>query len=208
MINLETERRQTVLVCPGFHPAALTEACLRSLHTVELATDQWLVFPAERYPVYSGGHVLRFLHEQTGGRSPQAWLNQSVIFLGFSAGAVGAIAAAWGFHGLGGTVRAVFAVDGWGVPLGGPFPVHRLSHDRFTDWSAALLGSGGDRFYADPPVAHLDLWRSPHTAVGQWLEAQTGYTQPTTAAMFLQTWLSRYQSPSLDGGSAPRIANC
>ncbi len=202
MINPKSEQayrskgageRPIVVVCPGFHPPELTEALVRSLHTAADSPAQWLVFPTERYPAYSGGHLLRFLHEQTARRSPDAWLDQSVIFLGFSAGVVGAIAAAWGFHSLGGHVAALFALDGWGVPLTGPFPIHRLSHDRFTDWSSALLGAGGDRFYAEPPVSHLDLWRSPQTVSGQWLHNQTGETHTTTAAIFLQTWLSRYQ---------------
>jgi len=44
-----------------------------------------------------------------------------------------------------------------GVPLVGNFPIHRLSHDYFTHWSSAVLGSGNDSFYADPPVEHLEM---------------------------------------------------
>ena len=57
-------------------------------------------------------------------------------------------------------MKALIAFDGWGVPLVGNFPIYRISHDQFTHWSSELLGKGDKSFYADPPVEHLDLWRS------------------------------------------------
>ncbi|TAE54319.1 MAG: hypothetical protein EAZ88_09445 [Oscillatoriales cyanobacterium] len=84
---------------------------------------------------------------------------------------------------------------GWGVPLGGNFPIHRISHDSFTHWSSAILGGGEDSFYADRPVEHLDLWRSPQTAQG-WQISQTAdrieTTKPATAATFLVHLLKQY----------------
>jgi hypothetical protein len=75
---------------------------------------------------------------------------EPLLLIGFSAGVVGAIAAANLWQGQGRRVAAVIAVDGWGVPQVGDFPLHRVSHDYFTHWSSAVLGAGADSFYADP----------------------------------------------------------
>lgn len=87
-------------------------------------------------------------------------------------------------------MKALIAVDGWGVPLSGNFPIHRLSHDYFTHWSSALLGSGDDSFYSDPAVEHLAIWRSPHTCQGWWV--QGGKRTFTTAAQFINELGQRY----------------
>lgn len=101
--------------------------------------------------------------------------------------------AAFAWQRLGGTVNAVLAIDGWGVPLVGGFPVHRLSHDSFTHWSSALLGAGEDSFYADPGVAHLELWRSPQTAHGWWLIPNAANPpKAVSAANFLTALLRHY----------------
>ncbi|WP_421656938.1 hypothetical protein [Leptothermofonsia sp. ETS-13] len=112
------------------------------------------------------------------------------MFIGFSAGVAGAIGAAWGWQWWGGKVKALIALDGWGVPLVGNFPIHRVSHDYFTHWSSALLGAGEDSFYAEPGVEHLDLWRSPHTASGWHLTAGSSHSPiRTTAARFIMTFV-------------------
>lgn len=126
---------------------------------------------------------------------------EPVLFIGFSAGVVGAIGAAWSWQFLGGRVKAFIALDGWGVPLWGDFPIHRLSHDRFTHWSSAMLGSGADNFYAEPPVEHLDLWRSPQNSLGWWVNSNKG-AQPSSylsAAEFLIMLLNRYQELKTEG---------
>lgn len=95
---------------------------------------------------------------------------------------------------MGGQIKALIALDGWGVPLGGNFPIYRLSHDSFTHWSSALLGGGTESFYADPPVEHLELWRSPQTTKGWWNhQTPTGLktATPTTAALFILEILNR-----------------
>lgn len=184
-----------IAICPGFHPAALTHQFLEQLQTVTSANDSLLVFPVERYQAYSGVDVLRFLHEQLSRQAQDRWLQTPITFIGFSAGVVGALGAAIAFELMGGRVNALFALDGWGVPVAGRFPVHRLSHDYVTHWSSALLGAGLDSFYADPAVEHLDLWRSPHTIPGQWVSASAPSTsQPTTALDFLTHWLRQYRS--------------
>lgn len=91
---------------------------------------------------------------------------------------------------MGGQIRRLWAIDGWGVPLVGDFPIHRLSHDWFTYESSKLLGAGLDSFYADPTVEHLDIWRSPQTTHGWWVHSDS--RQPatrTTAAAFVTALL-------------------
>lgn len=148
----------TVLICPGIHPPALTQSFLAALGR---PPDRDLVFPADRYPAYSPYHIWQFLQAQ---REIQALEN--LLLIGFSAGVVGAVGVANLWQGFAGTVKALIALDGWGVPLAGSFPIYRISHDPFTHWSSGWLSSSDEGFYADPPVAHLELWRSPQNARG------------------------------------------
>jgi hypothetical protein len=192
-----------VIICPGVHPPELTQGFLEGLGK-PFAPKTMCVFPAERFPAYSAPHILKFLGEQ--------WLNQdwqlraasrkSLVLIGFSAGVVGAIGAAQVLQSLGVQVKALVAIDGWGVPLWGDFPIHRLSHDRFTHQTSRLLDQNHldqnhwrehhDSFYADPDVAHLELWRSPQTALG-WSTEGSGQKQyQITAAQFLQKLLVQY----------------
>jgi len=186
-----------VLVCPGIHDYQATQDCLQGLQS---RLDKglmltWLVFPADRYPTYSPAHVGWFLYDQLKSLHPQDWLNQRLAIIGFSAGVVGAIATAWTWHTLGGAIAVVIAADGWGVPLAGDFPIHRLSHDYFTYWSSALLGAGQEGFYAEPAVEHLSLWRSPEKTWGwQVSPASPNSLQFITAADFIAALLSRYNA--------------
>ncbi|AFY50199.1 hypothetical protein Nos7524_4441 [Nostoc sp. PCC 7524] len=151
-----------------------------------------LVAPVPGILALSSLHILQFLHDRLHHR-----LESPVIFISFSAGVVGAIAAAWQWQLLGGDVKAFIAIDGWGVPLWGKFPIHRLSHDYFTHWSSSLLGSGQDNFYAEPAVDHLTMWRSPHSVQGWWVDSSQGeITTPKTrltAAEFLHLLLKHYE---------------
>ncbi|BAU44456.1 hypothetical protein [Leptolyngbya sp. O-77] len=179
-----------IVVCPGVHSPQLTEAFLRAIALEALGGASVCIVPGDRLPVYAPLPVLSFLQQRLGA----PWNAPPVLFLGFSAGVVGLAAVAPVWQALGGTVQGLIALDGWGVPLAGNFPIHRLSHDRFTDWSSALLdvpldlltaAARGDRFYAEPAVAHLDLWRSPHMTTGWWHSA-SGSQVFTTAAACLQ----------------------
>lgn len=149
------------LICPGIHEKKLTnkfiENALNNLETI-------LVFPADKYPAYSGFHILNFLQEKSVNKS------EKLVIISFSAGVVGAINAAWGWQLQGGIIKGLIAFDGWGVPLIGNFPIYRVSHDEFTHWTSAILGTGTVSFYADPPVEHLDLWRSPQLVKGWMVE--------------------------------------
>ncbi|NJK76695.1 MAG: hypothetical protein HC942_25265 [Microcoleus sp. SU_5_6] len=197
-----------LVICPGFHDRYLTECFLAGLSEFWESSaddrpylqmlDRALVFPAHQHPPYSAIDIFNFLCSQeqiVGAIPPRSPSSESLAFVSFSAGGVGAIGAAWMWQQFGGKVGAFFALDGWGVPLGGDFPAHRISHDRFTHLSSALLGSGGESFWADPPVAHLDLWKSPHRVTG-WHISRTAEgvetAKPTTAAAFLVHLLKQY----------------
>ncbi len=185
-----------VLVCPGIHDPQATQDFLQGLQRgMGEVAFTWLIFPTDRYPAYSALHISWFLCDQLRAVHLQDWLNQTVAIISFSAGVVGAIATAWSWRLMGGTIAALIAVDGWGVPLVGDFPMHRLSHDYFTHWSSALLGAGQDSFYAEPAVDHLNLWRSPETTQGWWFSPSSPSSpQLITAAEFIATLLSRYNA--------------
>ncbi|UKO97944.1 hypothetical protein [Nostoc sp. UHCC 0870] len=213
----------TIIICPGIHETELTESFISGWlytgadHSISQNRDQQvlshkegnnnslllnpyipaptpdlLVVPVEGVLALSGFHIWQVLHDRLHNR-----LKSPVIFISFSAGVVGAIAAATQWQMMGGHVKAFIAIDGWGVPLWGDFPIHRLSHDYFTHWSSLLLGSGQDNFYAEPPVDHLTMWRSPETVQGWWVDSSKGeITTPKTrltAAEFLHLLLKRYE---------------
>ncbi len=150
-----------IVLCPGIHPPDLTDGFLAGMGWAEVgdrpAGFTLHICPATD-PAYSPLHVLQFL--QRSGLDRQAPL----LLIGFSAGVVGAIGAARLWQQQGGTVAALIALDGWGVPLIGDFAIHRISHDRFTHWNFGWPTPAS--FYADPGVEHLTLWRSPQTVSG------------------------------------------
>lgn len=157
-----TDLVMTLIICPGIHHRTLTSDFINILHEYNLLTiENSLIFPSHEYPPYWGYLIKQFLEQQLNNNK-----HQELTFIAFSAGVVGAIKAAWSWQNEGGKIKAFIALDGWGVPLLGNFPIYRLSHDFFTHWSSAILGSGTSSFYADPPVEHLDLWRSPHEVLG------------------------------------------
>jgi hypothetical protein len=162
----------TVILCPGMHDPQLTDAFWNVIreHYGKLygGKDVPVAFMVPEANVWgvSPLHVLQFLGQSVSVTEP-------ILMISFSAGVVGAIAAAWAWQLQGGSISAFVALDGWGVPLSGSFPIYRLSHDEFTHWSSQPLGMGQAQFYAEPGVGHLDLWRSPDRAWGWWLkEAQ------------------------------------
>ena len=182
-----------ILICPGVHPPEFTQNFLTGL---SFCRSQVLVLPTEQYPGYSACSILHFLQAQ-----PHL-LGQQLLLIAFSAGVVGAAGAAIGWQHLGGTIKAMIALDGWGVPLFNsclfPFPVHRVSHDPFTHWSSHLLGGDGDRFYADPAVSHLHLWRFPQATQGWWVRSARSLSAPPTHAIYTRTTAAQFICHLLD----------
>ena len=186
----------SVVICGGIHAPELTQSVVEGLVGSPLSNAydssnlrNILIFPAIDYSV-AAFSIVEFLRERQG--EPKE--TSPLVFISFSAGVIGAIGAAWGWQLLGGHVAAFIALDGWGVPLFGNFPIHRLSHDYFTHWSSALLGSGFDSFYADPPVEHLSMWRSPQIVEGWWLHSDgTQVLERLSAADFLTMLLKCYE---------------
>lgn len=201
-------QNRAIILCPGIHDPHLTDDFMNGLVQTEpnlYPFSNWLVFPTDQYPAYSPFDILNFIYNSILTRSNSftgfhLYQNRPIevplIFMSFSAGVVGAIGAAWAWQQQGGSVEAFIALDGWGVPLLGNFPIYRISHDSFTHWSSGFLGTGKDNFYAEPSVAHLDLWRSPQTTQGQWVHhSETGsITQSSTTAALFLVHLLRYHS--------------
>jgi len=185
----------TLIICPGIHDMALSDRFLTALNQQltdiadipEILPTQ--VFPSDREAPFNGLAVWSWLQAQANPAEP-------LVLIGFSAGVVGAIAAANLWQGQGRTVAALVAVDGWGVPQMGDLPLHRVSHDYFTHWSSAVLGAGADSFYADPPVAHLDLWQFPDRAAGfrvQSSNRRAPRTESMTAIAFIAAIICQSQ---------------
>lgn len=180
----------TLIICPGIHDVALSDRFLTALNqqlqTMEskqrVSPEQ--VLPTERVAPFDGLGVWSWLQ---GAANPA----EPLLLIGFSAGVVGAIAAANFWQAQGRTVAAAIAVDGWGVPQVGDFPLHRVSHDYFTHWSSAVLGAGQASFYADPPVDHLDLWQFPDRARGFRVSA-TGQETATQAIACIAEMVMQY----------------
>lgn len=184
-----------VILCPGIHEYSLTKSFTESLKNViynsssEKSSVNILEFPANNLSALSGFHIFQFLRDSLVNQ-PES----PVVFIGFSAGVVGAITAASLWQNTVGNVKAFIAIDGWMVPIYGNFPIHRMSHDYFTHWSSCLLSSGNDNFYAQPAVEHLELWRSPSNVAGNWVDSPSGESPlPLTAAEFINVLLKRYE---------------
>jgi hypothetical protein len=184
-------QRPTLVICPGVHPPELTANLLQALGAgwpvtllpadnmvSECSMPTWGIRPLIPYRLlpseclpYNPIGVLSWLQAKVSPVTP-------LVFLGFSAGVVGGLGAALAWQHSGGTVLSFLAVDGWGVPLPGEFPVHRLSHDEFTHWSCLLLdrllGSESASFYADPAVDHWQLWEAPQRVRGCWVKPERG----------------------------------
>ena len=169
----------SVIICPGVHEPQLTENFVQEIKNHTIAQD-WLIFPTNIYQPYSAIDIYQWLKKY----QPLATESQPLHFVAFSAGVVGAIGAAWAWQFQGGKIASFVALDGWGMPLLGNFPIYRISHDYFTHWSSALLGAGKDNFYAEPAVDHLDLWRSPCNCRG-WRVTSPGLKTPDSLTSYL-----------------------
>jgi hypothetical protein len=178
----------SIILCPGIHHPNLTASFWRAIQQVKLPNDQLpehlnpSIVPNAQQWAFSPVHTLQFLNKTIPTSEP-------LVLIGFSAGVVGMMGAAWAWQQQGSTIRALVALDGWGVPLYGSFPIYRLSHDGFTHWSSQALGMGQDPFYAEPGVEHLELWRSPDRARGWW--CKEGQRERTNAAIVIRQILAK-----------------
>ncbi|MUG96015.1 hypothetical protein F7734_28185 [Scytonema sp. UIC 10036] len=186
-----------IILCPGIHAPDLTQSFVSawleqaSREATERKQVNILIFPTNNYSTLSAFHIFQFLREHLKSK-----LESPVVFISFSAGVVGAIIAAYMWQLFGGRVKAFIAIDGWGVPLWGDFPIHRMSHDYFTHWSSSLLGSGQTNFYAAPSVDHLAMWRSPNIVRGYWVDSYSGDLSPIehlSASEFLHLLVKHYE---------------
>lgn len=167
-----------LIVLPGVHDQQCTQELVAVLEP--LLPDQPIhVFPTGINPAYCSVSILGFLWDRITIRSTP------ILVIAFSAGVAGAIPALNLWQLQGGNVAGLMAIDGWGVPAVGDFPIYRLSHDYFTHWSSALLGTGEINFYADPPVEHLAMWRSPDTCLGWRVTSPESPRTSTTALEFI-----------------------
>ena len=191
-----------LVVCGGMHDPQITDSIIALIKA-----DEWLSqlalkqFPsASRLAVLSGASLRSCMDGRWTGES-----KARLMIWAFSAGCIGAAALANYWQRYRGEVLALFMVDGWGVPWSQAAPLHRLSHDAFTNISSNCLGEGVVNFVASPAVDHHQLWQAPQRVTGQqimtrhlslsrrWVNDLNGF-QPslsTTAADFLCTW-SRY----------------
>lgn len=187
----------TLMICPGIHDPGLSDRFCEILQkqlriaaagVLTAAKQPLAVLPTQRYAPFNGWAVWSYWQEVANPAQP-------LMLIAFSAGVVGAIAAAQLWHTQGRKIEAVIAIDGWGVPQIGDFPLYRVSHDHFTHWSSALLGAGQDSFYADPPVTHLELWQHPELVAGIWVpsgNAPSTTSMRMTAIEFIVTLLLRH----------------
>lgn len=196
-----------LIICPGIHEVALTKSFVSGLldFNPEIlscsSSVKILIYSGEGLKTLSAFHILDFLFEKIEDvKSP-------VAFIGFSAGVVGGLQAAYLWQMFGGQVKMFIAIDGWGVPLAGNFPIHTISHDYFTHWSLICLIRGNNNFYAQPAVEHLEIWRSPQSVRGWWVnpESQTNNNKRyLTVAEFLHMLLKHYEEISPENNLGKR----
>lgn len=188
-----------IYICPGFHPPALTRSFLAALmhdRPVSWAWSTCGVMPSY-LPPYSPYHVLQSLEQHLSHfqafspDSPESPDSPAIVWIGFSAGVVGALGAAQEWQARGRTVLGLIAVDSWGLPLRADFPIYSLSRDwakptnnSLAEWITRYFMPDLPHFYAEPPVDHLFLWGSPHQVQG-WSQDYSGLRQRTTATRFI-----------------------
>lgn len=163
-----------VVICPGVHPQGWTDAFLRAIAPILRSRHIQPVIPAVD-PTWAWSTFA--LDRALNAVIPKA--RSPLLLIAFSAGCVAATGVAQARIQRGEAVRAVVAIDGWGVAIAGPFATYRLSHDAFTHHTSAWLGSSDRRFYAEPAVPHAALWQRPDLVTG-WQVQEHG-SRPTHA---------------------------
>jgi hypothetical protein len=204
-----------IIVCPGVHSAELTQSLVAQVSEADTEIGQALwISPVEATWAWAGYPLRGWLDaEFSAQRSQSKTAPQGpppLTFLAFSAGCVAAAAVAHHWVQQGGRVDCIIAVDGWGVPLVGPFQVHRLSHDFFTHATTTGPRPSQAHFYAAPAVPHLRLWQDPAHVRGWGLPPVGASSGPShrpvamTALRFLLQCLApiTYGPPATSGETA------
>jgi len=177
-----------LIICGGIHPIELTNSFMDSWDN--FSNQNYLpnhrIFPTNKYPAYDCKQILQYIVEQQINSQ-----SDSLIFLAFSAGVVGAIGAARLWQRQGGKVKGFFAFDGWGVPLIADFPIHCFSHDQFTHHTSAFWVKNQDHFSVYPKVSHQDMWRSPFNLNGYW-HKKNNEKIICKGGVFIDFWLRQY----------------
>ena len=199
----ENKQERPVIICPGFHPPALTDCFVQSVFSQSIFGQSVLnLDPSNANQKVSSLELsVQFcpLVVDAFCANPAAvfdWMTQTlgspnqkadpILAIGFSGGVVGMAGALAFWRQQGGQVANFLAIDGWGMPIVG-LPVCRLSHDEFTHWSTLPLGAGKVNFYADPSVEHLQMWGNPNQVSGQVREGwQTQKGQQMTVTEFVR----------------------
>ncbi|BAQ63360.1 hypothetical protein [Geminocystis sp. NIES-3709] len=180
------------IICGGFHDSSLTTNFFTYLTTItkDISKENTIIFnldssekiySVDRTLPYNGFSIYKCLKE-----NQHKLIDCDLIFMGFSAGVIGAIIAGNLWEKNGGKVKALFAFDSWGVPLIANFPCYRISHDYFTHLS--YLGGETNSFYANPSISHLDLWQNPENVQGCW-EITLGIKKRSNLQEFLKHYL-------------------
>jgi len=182
-----------IVIVGGIHPPGLTtnlllataaDPVLGQLPLLALSSQSPTTSLSARYLRHRIDHYWNYAQvDSTGAPDLLIWA--------FSAGCVGAVSLACHWQRHRGKVLALFAVDGWGVPMPDAFPTYRLSHDRFTHTTSHCAGGGTAAFWAEPSVTHLEFWQHL-PAIGGWQtflnRGRQGQTQWLTAGEFLLQW--------------------
>ncbi len=160
-----------------------------SIHKIIVPTDR--VFPCD--PVSIANHIERQMADSSVIPASKAPIKLN--FLGFSAGTIGALGAAWLWRDRA-QLGAIILCDGWGVPILpvwdwftnrqqpriAPMPnLYRVSHDRWTHDTWSRMGIATPSFVADPEVEHLTLWSDPDCILGDSIDV-AGQTIATLSA--------------------------
>ena len=177
-----------IAIIPGIHSATLTSSFIEGMQNV-FEERNYLILPTEQYAPYNARAIEQWLKQYYP--SPQD--APSLSFISFSAGFVGSIIAANKWQLQGGKIDSFIAFDGWGMLLVGNFPIYRVSHDRFTHYTSAILGGGKQGFFANPEVEHLEIWRSPNTCWG-WQIISSGLKTRCLLSNYLQNVLNYSQN--------------
>jgi hypothetical protein len=182
-----------IVIVGGIHPPGLTTNLLLARAADPVLGQMSLLTLSSQSPTTSlSARCLRHRIDQywncTQVGSTAA---PDLLIWAFSAGCVGAVSLACHWQRHRGKVLALFAVDGWGVPMPNAFPTYRLSHDRFTHTTSHWAGGGTAAFWAEPSVPHLEFWQNLPTIEGWQISlnpGRQGQNQRLTAGEFLFQW--------------------